>query len=140
MAAIALLSEWVKRRRYCIFIFIVLFFFADFVTTYLGITLGVPELNPLMALAQKSWVNFFVVKAVGMGILLYSFFLLFSRYKKGTTKMSFVRKDGTISDVVFFDESRLEMEMFTWGIIIGIILFTIIINIISIAYYLMTMS
>lgn len=131
-----LFVEWLSKRMTYIAIFIILFFSLDLITTYIGLEYGAPELNPLMELAQKSPESFLLVKIFGTVILLFCFYLLFKRYKETKVVIKVRNKEGKIEEITFYDEKKREIEIFTWGLIIGIMFFTIFVNLLSIMYFL----
>lgn len=131
-----LFSEWIDKRMTYIAIFVILFFSLDLITTYIGMMYGIPELNPLMDLALKSPEYFILVKAIGTIIILFLFYILFKTYKETKTTIKIVYKNGRKEDITFYDETKREIEIFAWGLLIGIMFFTIFVNLMGILYFL----
>lgn len=131
-----LFSEWIDKRITYIAIFVILFFSLDLITTYIGMVYKIPELNPLMDLAIKNPEQFLLMKAIGTIVILFLFYTLFKKYKKTGTTIRIAYKNGRKEDITFYDEQKRDIEMFAWGLLIGIMFFVILVNIMAIIYFL----
>jgi len=122
---INLVYDWVKRRKNFILIFVILFLVCDIFTSSLGWYLGIPEFNPFLKMAQGSF-NFILLKMIGTVVILSGFFFLYRKYKRVWHIVD--DHNGKIG----YNQNYLKLEMITWGMILGISLFIIMINIVGI--------